>query len=354
MQEIFKIYICHFYFEHYNSPITNKFKSMKFYSNQLQKVASSLTKGDISAALFYGPDHGLIEYSIAEISKMVGLSRQNISFDSSNASEINSALNNKSLFAEKEVITVKNMTSNPDARTKALFGEEHHNMLVIAAGELTPSSPIRKLFEKEQNLAAIACYNDDEQSISQIIRGYLVKENKKIDPDAMRYLTSQLHGDRFIIINELEKLFCYCFAKDEITLGDAEVVISNSSQAAPDRLCLYFLMGSKKHFFKELDQAIANNIPSIWVIRAIMRYYMNAYSALSNMKEGMDIEKAVAGVPNQIFFKYKPAFKKALGILDIEKTLKALDLLYKAEKEVKSGTQGYKELMLRCFFEVNM
>ena len=324
---------------------------MKFYSNQLQKIATSLTKGDISAALFYGPDHGLIEYSIAEISKLVGLSRQNLSFGDTISSEINSALNNKSLFSEKELITVKNMPSNPDAKTKELFDGDHHNMLIIAAGELTPSSPIRKLFEGEKNLAAIACYNDDETSIEQIIHSQAAKENKRIDPDAIRYLKSQLHGDRFIIINELEKLFCYAANKDEITLEDTEAVISNPSQATPDRLCLYFLMGAKKNLFKELDQAIANNIPSIWIIRAIARYYINAYSALSNMKDGTDIDKAISSVPNQIFFKYKPPFKKALGVLNLDKTLKALDLLHKAEKEIKSGTQEYKELLLRCFFE---
>jgi DNA polymerase III subunit delta len=324
---------------------------VKFYSNQLQKVANSLKAGEIRAALLYGPDHGLIEYSLSEISKLLGFTRQNLSFDNSSASEINSALNNKSFFADKEIITIKNMPSNPDASTKLLFDKEHHNFLMVASGELTPASPIRKLFEGEKNLAAIACYNDDEQSIEQIIKGYLIKEGKKIEPDAMKYLKSNLHGDRFIIINELEKLFCYSFDKDEITSTDVELAISTSHQAAPDRLCLYFMLGSKKNFFRELDQAIANNIPSVWVIRAIIRYYVNAYSALHDMKDGIDEEKAISSVPNQIFFKYKPAFKRALNILNIDKVKHALDSLYIAEKQIKSGAHGYKDLLLRCFFD---
>lgn len=326
---------------------------MKFYSNQIKKIADSLSKGQISAALFYGPDHGLMEYSIGEIAKLLNLPRQNLSFENTALSEMNSALNNKSLFAEKELIILKNMASNPNAQIKELISSEHHNLLIISAGELTPSSPLRKLFESEPNLGAIACYNDDETSIEQIIRRKIEEENKKIDPDALRYLKSQIHGDRFIIINELEKLCCYAFDKKEITLEDVENVTSNSASAAPDRLCLYFILGSSKNFFKELDQAIANNIPSIWVIRAIIRYYINAYVALSNIKEGMDIEKAITAVPNQIFFKYKPAFKKALGVLDIKKTILALENLYEAEKEVKLGKQDYKDLMLRCFFTCN-
>lgn len=324
---------------------------MKFYSNQTQKIANSLKSGEINSALFYGPDNGLIEYSITEISKLLGLTRQNLSYENTDASEINSALNNQSLFAEKELIIVKNMASNPNAKIKELFEKNHHNILIIAAGELTPSSPVRKLFESEKNLGSVGCYNDDENSIEQIIRQKLSAEGKRIEADAMRYLKSQLHGDRFIIINELEKLICFALDKAEISLEDVESVISSPAGAAPDRLCLYFMLGSNKNFFKELDQAIANNIPSIWAIRAIIRYYINAYSALNNMKEGMDIEKAISSVPNQIFFKYKPAFKKAIASLDIPKILLALENLYEAEKEVKSGSSEYKELLLRCFFE---
>lgn len=324
---------------------------MKFYSNQLQKIADGLASGQIQSALFYGPDHGLIEYSISEISKILKLPRKNLTYGQASVGEIDSSLNNISLFAEKELISVKGVASNPDAKTKELLSSKHHNILLLGVGELTPSSPMRKLFESEQSLAAIACYNDDEKSIEQIIRSHLSESQKRINPDAMQYLKLHLQGDRFIILNELEKLLTFTINKQEIDLDDVEAVISKSSIAMPDRLCLYFLLGSKKNYFQELDKSIANNIPSIWVIRAIIRYYINAYYCLNLMQEGQDLEKAISSVPNQIFFKYKPAFKKAVGNLDMRTVKRALENLYMAEKEIKSGGGNYKEILLRCFFQ---
>jgi len=326
---------------------------VKFYPNQLQKIANSISCGKIKSALLHGPDSGLIEYSILELGKLLNLTRKSLSYDNISFSELNSALNNISLFADKELIAVKNMPSNPDANTKSLFDKEHHNILVIGAGELSPSSPLRKLYESGEELASIGCYNDDEKSIEQIIRTYLVKESKSISPDAMKYLKSQLHGDRFIIINELEKLFCYLADKKEIKLEDAEKIISSPTALAPDRLCLYFMLGSDKNFFHELDKAISNNIPAIWIIRALTRYYINAYYTLVSILEGTDEDKALSSCPNPIFFKYKPAFKKAISTLTKAKVVKSLDALYKAEKQVKEGNKEYKDILLNCFFLIN-
>jgi DNA polymerase III delta subunit len=66
-----------------------KLVEVKFYSNQIANIADSMAKDAMNAALFYGPDHGLIEYSIGKISKILGLERRNISFGDISAEELN-------------------------------------------------------------------------------------------------------------------------------------------------------------------------------------------------------------------------------------------------------------------------
>lgn len=323
---------------------------MKFYSNQLSKVAESLSAGQIKSVLFYGPDHGLIEHSIKLLSKMLKLQRRNNSFTDISGSDINSLLNNASLFAEKELISVKDIPSNPNASLKELFAKEHHNILVLGAGELSPSSPLRKMFESEQSLAAIACYNDNEATIAQIIKHYLTKYNKRMAPEAIAFLKENLHGDRFIIVNELEKLFTYASSMDSIGLDDVLKVISNSSIGEADKLCLYFLNKNGKGYFSELERLLSNNISSIWIIRALVRYYINASIALKKMSEGANIEAATSNLPSQIFFKYKPDFIKAIKGMQYADSIKALEVLYRAEKSVKSGHLGDKEICLESYF----
>jgi DNA polymerase-3 subunit delta len=136
---------------------------------------------------------------------------------------------------------------------------------------------LRKIFEAEKYLAAIPCYSDNEDVVEQIVKSYLLNEKKSMSPDAMRFLKTNLYGDRFILINELEKLFCYLVDKERIELEDLENVICSSSSSEPDKLCMYFLGNDLANYFKELEKILENNVPSVWVIRALIRYHINVY-----------------------------------------------------------------------------
>lgn len=323
---------------------------MKFYSNQIYNIATAISKGAISAVLFYGPDHGLVEYSALELTKSLKLEKRNISYSDTAPEEINSALNNMSLFGGREIICVKDLPSALDAKFKEICKETHHHILVITEDELASSSALRKLFELEPNLAAVACYNDNEDSVEKIIRSYVVKEKKNISPDAMKFLKYNLHGDRFIIINELEKLFCYTLNKQEITLEDVTEVISGSIGGEPDKLCLYFLSRNLKGYFTELEKLLSNNTAPIWIIRALVRYYINAYIVLGKMKEGSNIDEAIASISTPIFFKYVAPFKQAVAKLKINDVKAVLTILYEAEKDIKSGTALSKHTCDKIFF----
>jgi DNA polymerase-3 subunit delta len=322
---------------------------VKFYSNQLSNIATSISKGVINAVLFYGPDHGLVEYSVIELAKILKLEKHNIRYSS--PQEINSSLNNMSLFGNKELICVKDLPSALDSNFKEICKLVHHHILVITEDELSPSSALRKLFEQESNLASVACYNDNEDSVEKIIRSYVTREKKNISPDAMKFLKYNLNGDRFIIINELEKLFCYALNKPEITLEDVTEVISGAVGGEPDKLCLYFLSRNLKGYFTELEKILSNNTSPVWVIRAIIRYYINAYIVLSKMKEGSNIDEAIASLSPPIFFKYVMPFKQAVSKITIKDILACLEILYEAEKSIKSGSFSPKQICDQIFFE---
>ncbi len=324
---------------------------MKFYSNQIANIASGISKGSISAVLFYGPDHGVVEYSSTELAKNLKIEKLNISYSESGCHGINSALDNISLFGNKELICVKDVPTALAPMLKEICLTPHHHLLVITTDELAPSSALRKLFEQEPNLAAVPCYNDNEESVEKIIRSYIAKEKKIISPDAMKFLKHNLHGDRFIVINELEKLFCYAISRSEITLEDVQAVISGAIDGEPDKLCLYFLSKNLKGYFTELDKLLSNNISAVWVIRAIIRYYINAYIVLSKMKEGASMDDAIVSLSPPIFFKYVASFKQAIGKITINDVKYSLNILYEAEKSIKSGIISPKQVCTEVFFK---
>ena len=309
---------------------------MKFYSNQTPDVANHLQKATMNAALIYGPDRGLIDYSLTHITKVLKLPKRTISYADISFDELKSELNNISLFGTKEIIRLTNI-STFDAKLKELVKADNHHVLVITADELTPASALRKTFETEKNLAAIACYHDDATSVEKIVRKYCMDAKKTISADALKYLSHILYGDRYIIINEIEKLLTYAHDKNEITLEDVTAVISGSTTPAPDMLCIYFFKNDQKLYLEELHKLLAENVSAVWIVRALIRYAINIYITLQKMGEGMSVEDAAVSLSPPIFFKYMPDFKRIISKCDLGRILKILESLYQAEVSLKSG-----------------
>ena len=160
---------------------------------------------------------------------------------------------------------------------------------------------------------------------------------KTISADALKYLSHILYGDRYIIINEIEKLLTYAHDKNEITLEDVTAVISGSTTPAPDMLCIYFFKNDQKLYLEELHKLLAENVSAVWIVRALVRYAINIYITLQKMGEGMSVEDAAGSLSPPIFFKYMPDFKRIISKCDLEKILKILESLYQAEVSLKSG-----------------
>jgi DNA polymerase-3 subunit delta len=312
---------------------------MKFYSNQTPEVASGISKDTIVSSLIYGPDHGLIDYCVDYITKVLKLPKRTLSYTNISFDELKSELNNISLFGTKEIIRLTNI-STFDAKLRDLVKTKNHHILLITADELTPSSTLRKTFETEKNLAAIACYHDDITSIEKLVRTACSTAQKHISADALKYLSHSLYGDRYIIINEIEKLLIYASNQNEITLEDVIAVISSSTTPEPDILCIYFFKNDRKLYLEELNKLLAENISAVWIIRALIRYAINVYITLQKMSEGISLDDAAGSINPPIFFKNMPDFKKIVRTFDKQKILNLMEKLYKAEVELKSSGIG--------------
>lgn len=310
---------------------------MKFYANQINDVISNLEKNNISSALLYGPDRGLIDYSVNQITRILKLPKRTISYADISLNELKYELNNISFFSAREIIRLTNI-STFDTKLQDLVKSKNHHVLVITADELTPSSALRKTFESDEKLASIACYHDDFSAIEKIARKACSDSKKSISADALKYLASSLYGDRYIIINEIEKLLTYTLDKDEITLEDVISVISSSTTPEPDLLCIYFFKNDRKLYFNELNKLLAENISAVWIVRALIRYSINIYVTLKKMSEGVHLDEAVKSITPPIFFKYVADFKMILQTFNRKQILNLMEKLYKAEIDLKSTT----------------
>jgi DNA polymerase-3 subunit delta len=323
---------------------------MKLTTAALPQLISNLKTEKVRAILFYGPDKGLISHTADSLAKGLLKEIGAVTYKDAQEQGFDILLNNASLFGQSQVIKITEAPNAIDADLKKLLLSGTHHIAIMIADELSPSSGIRKFFETEESLVSIGCYLDDESSVRKLAVEKLSESRKTIEPSAMKYLCSNLSGDRYLILNEIDKLLLFTHDKEQITLDQVIGALSGAVTSSPDILCIAFAKGDGKTYFAESAKLLSENISPIWMIRAMIRYFLNLY-IVANLKEsGASIEASMQSLKPPIFFKYVQDFKIASAKHNKASIVRILDLLNKAEIEIKLSGSG-KEICERLFFD---
>jgi DNA polymerase-3 subunit delta len=108
--------------------------------------------------------------------------------------------------------------------------------VVIEAGDLRRSAPLRTLVERAKNAVALPCYADTERDLARLIDSEMRAADLVLKPDARALLIPLLGGDRVASRNEIRKLALYARGRAEIGVDDVTAVVSDASALALDDL----------------------------------------------------------------------------------------------------------------------
>lgn len=326
---------------------------MKFFIKQINELLNKIEKGTIKGLLLYGPDKGYIS-RISEIiiKKFDFLSITYTYQNISSAGHLQTLLNTKNFFNKKEFIKITNIPSTLDQKFKLVLASEFNNFPVFIGDELTPNSSVRNFFEKEEYLASLACYHDEEQNILKLILKKCQEASKSIDDEALKFLKENLKGDHRYIISELEKIIFYTYDQEKISYEDVEKIISDNLLSNSENMCIYFCQQNLEGFLKELSKLRQENINEILIIRALIRYFLNLYIVLSKKGSGINIDEAMRTLSPPIFFKYLNDFKINLNRFTLKKILKVLSILQQSEIIFKINPNNfdfYQQIYLKIY-----
>jgi DNA polymerase-3 subunit delta len=305
---------------------------------KLTKAAllENIKKNHLKAILIYGPDSGMSRIIERNIILSLGLSKESYDYADLNIGSIHSLLKTRDLFSQNACVKISNVPQSIPADLKNILSGNLAKFAIFTADDLQKNSSMRKFFESEPSLGILPCYIEEPNVVAQNIRARIVKAGKQISGDAMLYLSNTLVGDSLYLENEIEKLLIYSENKQSISLEDAESVISSEITTSPDKLCIAFASGDQKTYLHELNKLLEENISAIWIIRALIRYYMNLYFVSKKISEGSPLDSAINSMVPPIFFKHLPDFKKNLATNKIDQIKNVLDQLQKAEKSCKT------------------
>ena len=142
-----------------------------------------------------------------------------------NVNEIVDIAGTMPFFAERRVIIIENsgwLKSGEDRMVDLIKNLPDTTYIVFVESEVDKRSKLYKAVTAK-GYAAL-CEMQDETMLKKWIMGLLKKENKRITPDALNLLLDKTGTNMENIRREVEKLVCYRYFDEGITVEDVEAL----------------------------------------------------------------------------------------------------------------------------------
>ena len=296
---------------------------------------------DVALVLVYGPDTGLVSERVkAIVAAMAGSSDDPfavVQLDGDAIAGDPSRLADEAytiaMFGGRRAIRLR-ATGNRNLMPlieplMALPPEDA--VVVIEAGDLNKSSPLRRRFEQAKGAVAIPCYADNSADLARLVTESLAEDGLTIEPDARAVLVEHLGGDRLASRAEIDKLRLYMRGEERVTLTDVDAICGDASAVAIDDVVDAAATGRLASIDQDLERIAAAGIHMSAVVTRTLRHFQ----MLDRLRVDVDGgQRAAAIVEHQrppIHFRRKAAITTALEAWDRKRLERALDLIDEAQ-----------------------
>jgi DNA polymerase-3 subunit delta len=297
------------------------------------------------AILIYGPDEGLVRERMSALTKTV-VSDVNDPFNVAefqgdalidNPARLIDEAQAMSMLGGRRVVRVRAASDKAAGAVKDAVKalKNGDNLILVEAGELSPRSPLRLLFEGADNAAALPCYVDDERDISRILSETLRTSGYRISSDALAHLAENVTGDRAVARGEAEKLITYMGPMKDIALEDATACVGEATSLSLDDLARHTASGRFAEADRILTFILSEGTAPVAILRTLQNYFMRLHLTKARIQKGENTEQALAKLKPPLFFKHKSAFESQLMTLDSDRLEQALSALSAAEARCK-------------------
>ena len=335
------------------------------------KIAPKLIDGFIKkpapaalAILLYGPDEGLVRERLDALTRNIVSDIR----DPFNVAELSGGqlsgtparlmdeVLSISMLGGRRVVRVTGATDEMTPLVKNALNalRPGDSLLLLGAGELSPRSSLRALFENAENGAAIPCYVEDERDIGRVIGDSLRAAGSTIPPEAIAYMANNVVGDRAVARSEVEKLITYMGGgKKTISLDDVIACVGNSAALSLDDLAKHVASGQFAAAERILGHVLAEGIPPVSVLRNLQNYFLRLHLAKSRVQQGESTEEAVKKLRPALFFKIRPAFEFQMTVWSLPQMEQAVMLLAGAEAKCKQTANDPHTLCSRAVLSLS-
>lgn len=217
------------------------------------------------------------------------------------------------LFGGRRAVWVKAGGRNIAPAVEALIASPSPDCrVVIEAGDLKRSAPLRALCERAKTAVALPCYADGERDLARLIDDEMREAGLTISPEARATLLPLLGGDRLASRHEVRKLALFARGKQRVELDDVMAVVADASTLALDGLIDSAFAGRTAELEVQLGKVrVAGTAPGT-IVSAAQRQVAQLHKARLSVEEGASVNDAAGGIQPFVHFSRKAAVEAAL------------------------------------------
>lgn len=294
----------------------------------------------VAVVMIYGPDRGLVSERAKTFAEKTGLPlddpfsvvRLEGGEIDGNPGRLLDEARTVPMFSDRRLLWVRNASGQKSfaEEVKALCAEPPGDaIVVIEAGDLKKTAPLRTAVEASPNAMALPCYGDEDRDINAVIDDELGKAGIGITMEARQALRRNLGGDRLATRGEIAKLALYAHGKREIELDDVLALTGDVSGVSVDDAVDAMLDGKVDDFDLAFTRHSLGGSQAFLVLAAAMRQ-MQSLQLMRAAMAGRNAAAAVASARPPVFFARRKLVERLLDRWSPEALQRGLGRLHAA------------------------
>ncbi len=299
-------------------------------------------KPDNKYFLLYGNNEGLIEETIEQNIKP-NLGGKILRYEEKeilgNLENFKEEVQNKSFFEDKKLIIISRITDKFLLFIEELIKKNISDLsIILKSSVLEKKSKIRNFFEKSKETICIPFYEDNNQTLSLIIRNFLKEKKIRLSQENINLIIEKSRGNRISLKNELTKLESFSKTQKEIKTENIIKLINLSENYNVSELVDNSLAKNKRKTITILNENNFAQEDCILISRIFLQKLKRLIKIQSDIQNNnKNIESAIISYKPPIFWKEKEIIKNQIKILSFKKLEELLIKTNKIEYLIKKN-----------------
>ncbi len=289
--------------------------------NKAAEIERLLARPDpaLRVVLFFGPDAGLVVERGQRLAQAVAgddpLAVQRFESDELAATpgRLADEAYGGSLFAGNRAIRVRvgGLRQFLPSVEPLLAQPPADAWVILEAGDLKKTAPLRRACEQAKTAAAIGCYGDGD--VGRLIDEEMAAAELRIDADARQELAGLL-GDRIASRSEIRKLALYAAGTGTVTVADVRAVVGDGAAVAVDEIVDAAASGDMATVDLGLQRLAAAGTAAFTAASAAERHFQNLHRARSTIDGGEPVAAVLGAFRPPLFFSRRSAVEAQLRL----------------------------------------